>query len=229
MTDEVGVVTGDLTLRTEYARRQVTLRVQYKDADEWYAVTGGRAALADPAGAGRGPQRRRRAAEPPRGLTPSQRARPPGERPCSLRRTSRARLGAETTSGRVALALGPDDLAPRPRAGAARRWRSARRSGRRPWLAAGPISRSSGPSVSQRVGCRNGQRVWKRQPRGGLAGVGRSPREQDPLAAVLDLRIRDRDRRHQALGVRVQRLARTGRRSAPPRPSARGTSRRPCR
>jgi len=50
MTDEVGVVTGELTLRTEYADGQVTLRVQYKDADEWYAVTGGRVPLADPAG-----------------------------------------------------------------------------------------------------------------------------------------------------------------------------------
>ncbi|KAB1937675.1 hypothetical protein F8271_18710 [Micromonospora sp. ALFpr18c] len=50
MTDEVGVVTGELTLRTEYADGKVTLRVQYKDADEWYAVTGGTVALADPAG-----------------------------------------------------------------------------------------------------------------------------------------------------------------------------------
>ncbi|RAO30819.1 hypothetical protein PSN13_04382 [Micromonospora saelicesensis] len=50
MTDEVGVVTGDLTLRTEYADGKVTLRVQYKDADEWYAVTGTSVALADPAG-----------------------------------------------------------------------------------------------------------------------------------------------------------------------------------
>nr|WP_091599242.1 hypothetical protein [Micromonospora krabiensis] len=50
MTDEVGVVTGDLTLRTEWADGRVTLRVQYKDADEWYVVTGGTAALADPAG-----------------------------------------------------------------------------------------------------------------------------------------------------------------------------------
>jgi hypothetical protein len=49
MTDEVGVVTGPLTLRTEYADGRVTLKVQYKDADEWYAVTGGSAALADPA------------------------------------------------------------------------------------------------------------------------------------------------------------------------------------
>lgn len=49
MTDEVGVVTGELTLRTEHADGRVTLRVQYKDADEWYAVTGGSAPLADPA------------------------------------------------------------------------------------------------------------------------------------------------------------------------------------
>lgn len=49
MTDEVGVVTGELTLRTEYADGRVTVLVQYKDADEWYAVTGGSAPLADPA------------------------------------------------------------------------------------------------------------------------------------------------------------------------------------
>ena len=49
MTDEVGVVTGPLTLRTEHADGTVTVRVQYKDADEWYAVTGGSAPLADPA------------------------------------------------------------------------------------------------------------------------------------------------------------------------------------
>ena len=47
MTDEVGVVTGDLTVRTEYAGGRVTVRVQYKDAAEWYAVTGGTAPLAD--------------------------------------------------------------------------------------------------------------------------------------------------------------------------------------
>ena len=50
MTDEVGVVTGDLTLRTELTAGEVVLRVQYKDAEEWYAVTGGRAKLDDPAG-----------------------------------------------------------------------------------------------------------------------------------------------------------------------------------
>ncbi|MBO0871660.1 MAG: hypothetical protein J2P15_24170 [Micromonosporaceae bacterium] len=49
MTDEVGVVTGPLTLRSELDRLEVTLRVQYKDADEWYTVTGGRCTLADAA------------------------------------------------------------------------------------------------------------------------------------------------------------------------------------
>jgi hypothetical protein len=49
MTDEVGVITGDVTLRTELSDGQVTVRAQYKDADEWYVVTGGRATLTDPA------------------------------------------------------------------------------------------------------------------------------------------------------------------------------------
>ena len=48
MTDEVGVVTGELTLRTTIDGGQVTIQVQYKDADEWYHVTGGRFALDDP-------------------------------------------------------------------------------------------------------------------------------------------------------------------------------------
>ena len=46
MTDEVGAVTGDLTLRTELADDgTVTQRVQYVGADEWYTVTGGRTSL----------------------------------------------------------------------------------------------------------------------------------------------------------------------------------------
>jgi hypothetical protein len=41
MTDEVGAVTGDLTLRTEVDDGgRVTQRVQYREADEWYGVTG---------------------------------------------------------------------------------------------------------------------------------------------------------------------------------------------
>lgn len=48
MTDEVGVVTGDLTLRSELSGSEVVVRVQYKDADEWYTVTGAKATLRDP-------------------------------------------------------------------------------------------------------------------------------------------------------------------------------------
>lgn len=40
MTDEVGAVTGDLTLRTELAEDgTVRVQVQYLGADEWYRVT----------------------------------------------------------------------------------------------------------------------------------------------------------------------------------------------
>jgi hypothetical protein len=50
MTEEVGVVTGDLTLRTELSGKgEVTVRVRYKGADEWYTVQGGKAHLADKA------------------------------------------------------------------------------------------------------------------------------------------------------------------------------------
>ncbi|UWP87721.1 hypothetical protein Dfulv_45775 [Dactylosporangium fulvum] len=49
MTDEVGVITGELTLRTEVDDGgAVVVRVQYKDAEEWYVVTGARAHLNDP-------------------------------------------------------------------------------------------------------------------------------------------------------------------------------------
>jgi hypothetical protein len=48
LTEEVGVITGQLTLRTELADDlTLTLRVQYKDADEWYVVRGGHATLRD--------------------------------------------------------------------------------------------------------------------------------------------------------------------------------------
>ncbi|MFG3055468.1 hypothetical protein ACGFZP_31610 [Kitasatospora sp. NPDC048239] len=40
MTVEVGVVTGDLTLRTTWDGRQAILDVQYDGADEWYTVEG---------------------------------------------------------------------------------------------------------------------------------------------------------------------------------------------
>jgi hypothetical protein len=50
MTDEVGVITGDLTIRTDVADGTATVHIQYKDADEWYQVTGAKATLTDPAG-----------------------------------------------------------------------------------------------------------------------------------------------------------------------------------
>jgi hypothetical protein len=52
MTDEVGVVTGDLTLRTELTGNDLVVRVQYKDAEEWYTVTGAKATVKDPSDAG---------------------------------------------------------------------------------------------------------------------------------------------------------------------------------
>jgi hypothetical protein len=48
MTDEVGAVTGELTLRTELGPDgTVVQRVQYRGADEWYVVTGSPTTLAD--------------------------------------------------------------------------------------------------------------------------------------------------------------------------------------
>ncbi|MFJ6793446.1 hypothetical protein [Streptomyces sp. NPDC091268] len=41
MTDEVGVITGDLTVTTTAAPRGTArIEVQYTDADEWYTLTG---------------------------------------------------------------------------------------------------------------------------------------------------------------------------------------------
>jgi hypothetical protein len=49
MTDEVGVVTGELTLRSELTDGGgYVLMVQYKDAAEWYRVTGATARLTAP-------------------------------------------------------------------------------------------------------------------------------------------------------------------------------------
>lgn len=49
MTAEVGVITGELTLRTEVSDTgTVTLRVQYREADEWYDVAGGQTGLPAP-------------------------------------------------------------------------------------------------------------------------------------------------------------------------------------
>ncbi|SEC10363.1 hypothetical protein SAMN05216532_0481 [Streptomyces sp. 2231.1] len=47
MTDEVGVITGNLTVRTTLAKdgRRVCVAVQYIGADEWYVLTGSPAPL----------------------------------------------------------------------------------------------------------------------------------------------------------------------------------------
>jgi hypothetical protein len=50
MTDDVGVITGRLTVRTTIdGHGEVAVHVQYKDADEWYAVRNARVHVADPA------------------------------------------------------------------------------------------------------------------------------------------------------------------------------------
>ncbi|RSS34797.1 hypothetical protein EF912_36615 [Streptomyces sp. WAC07061] len=50
MTDEVGVITGPLTLRTSGgADGEVRFDIQYTDADEWYTLTGSPVAHGDPA------------------------------------------------------------------------------------------------------------------------------------------------------------------------------------
>jgi hypothetical protein len=50
MTDDVGVITGELTLRTDVADTgEASLAIQYLGADEWYAVANGRYQLDDPA------------------------------------------------------------------------------------------------------------------------------------------------------------------------------------
>ncbi|MCF6469201.1 hypothetical protein FAF44_12470 [Nonomuraea sp. MG754425] len=40
MTEEVGVITGEVTVRTVVTGDQITVRVQYLDADEWYEIEG---------------------------------------------------------------------------------------------------------------------------------------------------------------------------------------------
>ncbi|KOV58793.1 hypothetical protein [Streptomyces sp. MMG1121] len=49
MTADVGVITGDLTLRTTLGRdrRTAHVSVQYTGADEWYTLTGSPAPVPD--------------------------------------------------------------------------------------------------------------------------------------------------------------------------------------
>lgn len=48
MTDEVGVVTGDLELRTTLENGELRALVRYEGAEEWYAITGASCRLTDP-------------------------------------------------------------------------------------------------------------------------------------------------------------------------------------
>ena len=41
MTDEVGVITGDLELKTVAEAGVLRALVRYEGAEEWYAITGG--------------------------------------------------------------------------------------------------------------------------------------------------------------------------------------------
>ncbi|MEV6048491.1 hypothetical protein [Streptomyces xanthochromogenes] len=48
MTDEVGVITGDLTVRTtRRADHRVIVTIQYTGADEWYTLTSSPVAVPD--------------------------------------------------------------------------------------------------------------------------------------------------------------------------------------
>ncbi|MFB9906759.1 hypothetical protein [Allokutzneria oryzae] len=48
MTDDVGVITGDLELRTRYDQDgTLTVDVRYDEADEWYGLTGADCKLYD--------------------------------------------------------------------------------------------------------------------------------------------------------------------------------------
>ncbi|SDN22256.1 hypothetical protein [Allokutzneria albata] len=47
MTDEVGVITGDLELRTRHGDGVLTAEVRYDGALEWYSVTGANCKLYD--------------------------------------------------------------------------------------------------------------------------------------------------------------------------------------
>lgn len=50
MTDEVGVITGELELRTRVASHgRVTVEVRYAEADEWYRIGAAEVVLHDPA------------------------------------------------------------------------------------------------------------------------------------------------------------------------------------
>ena len=215
MTDEVGVVTGELTLRTELAGGAGHARA----CSTRTPTSGTRSPAAAPRSrtrpTGRRPRDRGRAAEPPRGLN-RRGSDPRGCAPADVRRRS--------PSGGLALVRRADHLGA-PRA-AEPPTRSPRPSGRH---LVPSTSRSSGRSSAHRVGCAHGQRVWKRQPDGGLAGDGRSPASRIRSRAVLDVAGRAPAPPTSAPACTGAAARGTGRRSAPPRPARPGTSRRPRR
>ena len=47
MTDDVGVITGDLELRTTLTDGAVTVEVRYEGADEWYRLSASDCRLVD--------------------------------------------------------------------------------------------------------------------------------------------------------------------------------------
>ncbi|MFF4507581.1 hypothetical protein [Streptomyces sp. NPDC001401] len=48
MTDEVGIITGDLTIvTTALPQGRATVAIQYLDAEEWYTLTGSPTSLPD--------------------------------------------------------------------------------------------------------------------------------------------------------------------------------------
>ena len=115
------------------------------------------------------------------------RVEPPARRSAPTRALSgRLRRSARAAAHRAVAALA--SAASRP-ASARRPARARRRAPRRRTVACagGPPTSSSGGidrrrrSAGRRAAARSQQRGWKRQPVGGLTGLGTSPREDDPL------------------------------------------------
>ena len=82
-------------------------------------------------------------------------------------------------------------------------------------LGGSPSTGSSGGTTLTQSRLAFGQRVWKRQPDGGLTGRRHVAGQDDPLAAVGASRVGHRDGRQQRLGVGVPRLARRARSRRP--------------
>ena len=129
-----------------------------------------------PAGRARPARSRRRAAPAASRAPAARRARPaprgprPGVVPVDGQHGQARAAGHGTSGSTSSVGSATCDV---PAAG------SPRRSGRRPAGRPRPRRRAA-PAPRCRTGsaCRNGQRVWNRQPEGGSAGLGRSPRSR---------------------------------------------------